>query len=199
MTDLVTALAESGYLGIALLMLLENLFPPIPSELVMPLAGFVAGQGRLSLLGVIVAGSAGSLAGASFWYVLARRYGKQRLQRLADRHGRWLTVDAADIERADAWFDRHGGKAVLLGRLVPTVRTLISVPAGLSGMAPGRFLAFSAVGTVAWTAALALAGHALGERFEDVDVWLAPIAKLIVAAIALTWLWRVARWKPRAR
>lgn len=199
MTDLVTALAESGYLGIALLMLLENLFPPIPSELVMPLAGFVAGQGRLSLLGVIVAGSAGSLAGASFWYVLARRYGKQRLQRLADRHGRWLTVDAADIERADAWFDRHGGKAVLLGRLVPTVRTLISVPAGLSGMAPGRFLAFSAVGTVAWTAALALAGHALGDRFEDVDAWLAPIAKLIVAAIALTWLWRVARWKPRVR
>lgn len=199
MTDLVTALAESGYLGIALLMLLENLFPPIPSELVMPLAGFVAAQGRLNLLGVIVAGSAGSLAGASFWYVLARRYGKQRLQRLADRHGRWLTVDAADIERADAWFDRHGGKAVLLGRLVPTVRTLISVPAGLSGMAPGRFLAFSAVGTVAWTAALALAGHALGDRFEDVDAWLAPIAKLIVAAIALTWLWRVARWKPRVR
>jgi len=199
MTDLVTALAESGYLGIALLMLLENLFPPIPSELVMSLAGFVAGQGRLNLLGVIVAGSTGSLAGASFWYVLARRYGKERLQRLAARHGRWLTVDAADIEHADAWFGRHGGKAVLLGRLVPTVRTLISVPAGLSGMHPGRFLAFSAVGTIAWTAVLALAGYALGDRFEEVDAWLAPIAKLIVAAMALTWLWRVVRWKPRVR
>lgn len=199
MTDLVTALAESGYLGIALLMLLENLFPPIPSELVMPLAGFVAGRGRLNLLGVIVAGSTGSLAGASFWYVLARRYGKERLQRLAARHGRWLTVDAADIEHADAWFGRHGGKAVLLGRLVPTVRTLISVPAGLSGMHPARFLAFSAVGTIAWTAVLALAGYALGDRFEEVDAWLAPIAKLIVAAMALTWLWRVVRWKPRVR
>lgn len=199
MTDLVTALVESGYLGIALLMLLENLFPPIPSELVMPLAGFAAGQGRLNLLGVIAAGSAGSLAGASFWYVLARRYGKERLQRLADRHGRWLTVDAADIEHADAWFDRHGGRAVLLGRLVPTVRTLISVPAGLSGMDPGRFLAFSAIGTVAWTAALALAGHALGDRFEEINAWLAPIAKLVVAVIALTWLWRVVRWKPRVQ
>ena len=93
---------------------------------------------------------------------------------------------------------RHGGKAVLLGRMVPTVRTLISVPAGLSGMAPGRFLAFSAVGTVAWTAALALAGYGLGDRFAEVEAWLAPVAKLILAAIALTWLWRVVRWKPRA-
>jgi membrane protein DedA with SNARE-associated domain len=192
---MITGLAESGYLGIGLLMFLENLFPPIPSELIMPLAGFIAGDGRLSLVGVVLAGSAGSLAGTTFWYVLARRYGKERLKRLAERHGRWLTVEPADIERADAWLDRHGGKVVLLGRLVPTVRTLISIPAGFCGMAPGKFLVLTAIGTVAWTSALALAGHGLGERYDEVSAWIAPVANTILAAIGLTWLWRVATWR----
>jgi membrane protein DedA with SNARE-associated domain len=196
MADLIVRmLAETGYLGVALLMFLENVFPPIPSELIMPFAGFTAASGRLGIVGVILAGTLGSLAGAYVWYGLAFRFGKQRLQRFADRHGRWLTLTGRDIERADAWFDRHSGKAVLIGRLVPTVRTLISVPAGLSGMSNRRFLAFTVIGTALWTTILALAGYTLGERYGEIAHWLDPVSTAIVVLIVLTWLYRVVTWR----
>lgn len=114
-------------------MFLENVFPPIPSEVIMPAAGFAAGQGRLSLIGVIVAGTVGSVAGALFWYYVGKWIGADRLRRWAGRHGRWLTLAPKDIDRVDRWFDQHSGKAVFLGRLVPALRTLISVPAGVFG------------------------------------------------------------------
>jgi membrane protein YqaA with SNARE-associated domain len=131
MFDWITGLVErTGYVGIALLMLAENVFPPIPSELIMPLAGFAAAQGELGMAGVVAAGTAGALAGALLWYGLGRWVGLERLKRWAAEHGRWLTVSPDDLDRAAAWFGRHGGAAVLVGRLVPAVRTLISVPAG---------------------------------------------------------------------
>ena len=148
-----------GAIGIAVLMFLENVFPPIPSELIMPLGGFNAAAGREHLLAVIVAGSLGSLAGALFWYWIGRRLGTQRLKRLAARHGRWLTILPEDLDRSNAWFDRHGGSAVLIGRLIPTVRTFISVPAGVARMPMASFLAFTTVGTVSWTTVLAMAGY----------------------------------------
>ena len=140
----------TGVFGIALLMLLENVFPPIPSELIMPLAGYTAARGQANIVLVILAGTIGSLAGASFWYAIGRWVGEERLKRLADRFGRWMTVGRDDIEKADDWFDRHGHKAVLFGRLVPTIRTLISVPAGLSEMAWPTFLLYSGIGTAIW-------------------------------------------------
>jgi membrane protein DedA with SNARE-associated domain len=196
MIEWITGLIQSaGYAGIALLMLAENVFPPIPSELIMPLAGFNAARGELSLLGVVLAGSFGSLAGAFFWYWLARRFGTERLKRWAGRHGRWLTLEPREIDRADAWFDRHGHKAVLIGRLVPGIRTLISIPAGLSEMPTSRFLLYSGVGTLAWTTILAMAGYLLEDRYRSVEGWVDPVSKVVLVGLVAAYLYRVATFR----
>jgi membrane protein DedA with SNARE-associated domain len=192
----ITGLIKSnGYLGIAFLMLAENVFPPIPSELIMPLAGFTAGQGQFSLLLVILAGSVGSLAGTCFWYWIGVKIGTEGLKRFSDQHGRWLTLSRKDIERADAWFDRHGHWAVLVGRLIPAVRTLISVPAGMSGMSFGRFMLHSAIGTVAWTSLLALAGFWLQGSYAKIAAFVGPASNAIVAVIVIWYLYRVVTFR----
>lgn len=156
MFDWITGLMErSGYLGVLPLMLAENVFPPIPSELIMPLAGFAAAGGKLTILFVVLAGTAGSLLGALAWYYVGRCLGADRLKRFTARHGRWLTLSPHEIDRAHAWFDRHGAKAVSLGRLIPAVRTLISVPAGVTRMPLARFLGRTVLGTALWTLLLA--------------------------------------------
>ncbi|MDU0954365.1 MAG: DedA family protein [Bradyrhizobium sp.] len=150
----------------------ENLFPPIPSEVIMPLAGYVSARGQLTFVGVLLAGAAGSLAGALFWCAVRRWFGSHRLKRFAARHGRWLTLSPAEIDRASAWFARHGRTAVLVGRLVPGVRTLISVPAGVTEMPFMPFLATTAVGTLLWTGLLAAAGYVLAEGYRTVGNWI---------------------------
>lgn len=185
----------TGVLGIAFLMLLENVIPPIPSELIMPLAGYLAAQGKTNLPLVILAGAAGSLLGGYVWYAAGRYVGEEGLKRLADRYGRWLTMTRADVDKADDWFDRHGWKAVLLGRLVPTVRTLISIPAGLSEMPVGRFLLYSSIGTSIWTSLLALLGYALGSQYERVNAWIDPVSLGIAVLIGAIYLWRVATFR----
>ena len=192
MTDWITRLIEQmGYAGIALLMFLENLFPPIPSEVIMPLAGYTASDGRLAIAGVIAAGTIGTLAGALFWYGVARRIGPDRLKRWAERHGRWITLGPEEVDRLDRWFDRHHAWAIPLGHLVPGVRTLISIPAGFSGMGPGRFALLTLVGAGGWTAALAGAGYMLGRRFDQVDRYLGPASTAIMAAILVAYVYRV--------
>lgn len=193
MFDWITGIVDSiGLFGVALLMFLENVFPPIPSELIMPLAGFQAARGSFGLAGVIVAGSVGSLAGAALWYWIGREIGSARLKRLAGRHGRWLTIAPEDVDRANDWFGRHGGVAVLIGRLIPTVRTFVSVPAGVARMPLSRFLAYSAVGTVTWTTLLAVAGYLLESQYERVVGWLNPLSTVVVVAIIGVYVWRVA-------
>jgi membrane protein DedA with SNARE-associated domain len=182
---------STGVFGIALLMLLENVFPPIPSELIMPLAGYTAAQGDANIVLVIVAGTIGSLAGAFLWYWIGYAIGEDRLKRLADRYGRWLTLSRSDIDKADDWFDRHGHKAVLIGRLVPTVRTLISIPAGLSEMSRSTFLIYSGIGTAAWTTLLAALGYALGSQYEQVSAWIDPISIAVLVLIVALYLYRV--------
>jgi membrane protein DedA with SNARE-associated domain len=186
---------STGVFGIALLMLLENVFPPIPSELIMPLAGYTAAQGHANIVLVIVAGTIGSLAGAFVWYWIGLSIGEERLKRLADRYGRWLTLSRTDIDKADDWFDRHGHKAVLIGRLVPTVRTLISIPAGLSEMSSATFLIYSAIGTAAWTTLLAVLGYGLGSRYEQVSAWIDPISIGVLLLIVAIYLYRVATFR----
>jgi membrane protein DedA with SNARE-associated domain len=144
------------------MMLAENVFPPIPSELIMPLAGFVAAKGQLNPVLVVLAGTLGSLLGALPWYYAGRWLGEARVCAFAARHGRWLTLGEKEIGQAIRWFERHGRIAVLVGRLVPTVRTLISLPAGMARMPLLPFLAYSAVGTLAWTAALTAANRSTG-------------------------------------
>jgi membrane protein DedA with SNARE-associated domain len=143
-------------------------------------------------VGVLFAGTAGTLAGALFWYGVARKLGEERLRRWADRHGRWITLSADDIERLDKWFDRHHRWAVPLGHLVPGVRTLISIPAGIFGMGLARFVLLTLLGAGAWTTALGLAGYALGSRFEQVDRYLGPASTTIMGAILVWYLYRVA-------
>ena len=194
MVDWITGfISSTGYLGIALLMFAENVFPPIPSELIMPFAGFVAARGELNPLGVLVAGVVGSLLGAVPWYLGGRWLGNERLKRLADRHGRWLTVSREDLERAEAWFHRYGVVSVVVGRLVPAVRTLISVPAGITRMHPLPFFAWSAVGTLAWTGFLVGAGYLLESHYERVAEWIDPFSKLVLAAIVAMYLYRLVR------
>lgn len=193
MFDFITRLIEqSGYLGIALLMFLENIFPPIPSELIMPLAGFTAARGDLSLAGVILAGSVGTVAGAMPWYYVGRHLGNERLKRWADRHGRWLTLKPSEIDRVDNWFDERCGRAIFFGHLIPTIRTLISVPAGVFGMGLSRFLLFTTLGGGLWTAILAGAGYLLEDSYDRVADYLNPVATLVVAGILITYLYRVA-------
>ncbi len=189
-------LARTGYAGVALLMFAENVFPPIPSELIMPLAGFAAARSTLSLPLVVLAGTLGSVLGAMPWYVAGRALGTERLKAWAARHGRWLTVSPADIDTAQEAFNRHCGKAVLLGRMVPAVRTLISAPAGIARMSLTRFLTYSAIGSTLWCAALAAAGYALGEDHERISDYLGPVSTGVVAGIAVVYVWRVIRWSP---
>ena len=198
MFDWITGLVEqTGYLGIALLMLAENVFPPIPSELIMPMAGFTAARGKLSMVGVVVAGTAGSLAGALLWYYIGRWIGLERLKRWAAKHGRWLTISPEEVDEAAAWFNRHCGKAVLVGRLIPAVRTLISVPAGVAGMALMRFLTYSALGTALWTALLAAAGYLLEDQYQKVGDYLNPVSNVILGLIVLGYLYRVITFRRR--
>jgi len=174
-----------GYVGIVLLMFLENVFPPIPSEVIMPLAGFTAASGELHLLGVIVAGMIGSVLGALPLYALGRAVGEDRLAAWADRHGRWLTVSGADVRRADDWFDQHGHRAVLYGRLVPGLRSLLSIPAGISGMPPVKFLLYTSLGTLTWSALLACAGYFLGENYKAVEHVLGPVGYVVLAVVVV--------------
>lgn len=186
---------RGGYWGIALLMLLENVFPPIPSELVLPFAGYVAATGKLSPGGVLAASVAGSLLGAVAWYWIGRRMGADRLQDFARRHGRLLTVTPDELERAQRWFRRHGAASVGFGRMAPAVRSLISVPAGISCMSPARFLAFSALGTTAWNVLLLAVGYVLESRYEQAKEVTEWVTRGVLAVLVASYLWRVLRYR----
>ena len=182
-----------GYLGIALLMFLENLFPPIPSELIMPFAGFTASKGtEMQLVPAIAAGTIGTILGALPWYYAGKLLSEERLKHLADKYGKWITVSGADIDKANRWFNRHGNKAVFLCRLVPGVRTLISLPAGINNMPLIPFLAYSTGGTILWVSFLTLAGYKLAENYERVEQYLAPVSKIVAVTLVIGFiLWVV--------
>ncbi|CAM3346342.1 DedA family protein [Paracoccus nototheniae] len=192
MFDLITAwLAAMGSFGVAALMLLENVFPPIPSELIMPFAGYLAANGTLSFAAVVIAGTAGSVAGAFLWYQIGSLVTEPRLRRFIARHGRWLTISVADLERALSWFDRHGRTAVFLGRMVPGVRTLISIPAGMTGMRTLPFLLYTALGSLIWTTALTVSGYVLKAQFARVEVLINPVTNILLLLVASLYVWRL--------
>ncbi|GGI17964.1 MAG: DedA family protein [Oxalicibacterium faecigallinarum] len=197
--ELVDMAAEAGYLGIFLLMLAENIFPPIPSELIMPLGGFAAARGDMSMLGVILAGTAGSIAGALPWYYAGRYFGTERLKRMAaTRFGRVMTLSPADIDNASQWFMRYGYFAVFFGRLIPAIRTLISVPAGIVRMPMLPFLFYSTVGSLIWTAFLAFAGYVLESQYELLEGYIDPVSKAVLLIIIGVYVYRFVRFKPQA-
>lgn len=191
-------IAKSGLLGVALLMLLENLLPIIPSELILPLAGFQAARGQFDPVAAIVAGTAGSLAGGFVWYLVGRTLGVGRLQAFAQRGGRWFPVTPGEVGRANAWFCRWGALAVCVGRALPGIRGVICIPAGLARMSPLVFLIASGIGAFAWSDVLVSSGYALRAHYAVVEGWLNPLADGLFGLVLLLYLYRVLRARPQA-
>lgn len=189
-------LTTYGGWGVALLMFLENVFPPIPSELVMPFAGYLAADGTLSFSIVVLAGTIGSVAGAYLWYLVGVLLGEQRLRRLVEKHGKWLTLNNSDLEQALLWFQRHGAVAVFFGRMIPGIRTFISIPAGLTGMPVWLFICYTTFGSIIWTMALAAAGFFLKAQFDRVEAWLNPVTNVLLIGLAIVYLWRLLKTTP---
>ncbi|BAQ63547.1 alkaline phosphatase like protein [Geminocystis sp. NIES-3709] len=164
-------------------MFLENLFPPIPSELIMPLAGFTVSQGKMELIPAIAAGVIGTILGAFPWYYLGIIVDEIKLEKLADQYGKWIFVSGGDINKANKWFNKYGNVAVLLGRLVPGIRTLISLPAGINAMKMSSFVIYSTIGTLLWVSLLTGAGYVLGNNYVLVEEYIAPFSKIGLLSI----------------
>jgi membrane protein DedA with SNARE-associated domain len=196
---IISFIEQYGYPAILFLMLIENVFPPIPSELIMPFAGYVAAQGKLHPALVVLAGTAGSIVGTLPWYLAGRAVGQQRLRRWADRHGRWLAIKPEEVETASRWFARRGALAVAIGRLVPAVRSVMSAPAGVARMAFVKFLFWSALGSLLWTGGLTAVGYALAANYDQAARWLEPLTRAVLGLALVGYLWRVAKFRRSGR
>lgn len=178
---------KMGYTGVFLMIVLENVFPPIPSEAILPLAGFLAGEGEMWLPGVILAATLGAVVGALVLYYLGALVGDSRLRFLIRRYGKWFSIKESDLDTANGWFDRHGGSAVMICRVVPIVRSLISLPAGLRRMPLPKFVLYTALGSLAWNCILVLTGWWLGDNWEEVGAYVdyleIPVILAVIGAV----------------
>ncbi|BEV00767.1 DedA family protein [Novosphingobium olei] len=200
MNDWIFHLIEGGgYWGIAFLMALENIFPPIPSEVIMGIGGISVAHGRMAVAPLMIAGTIGSTLGNYAWFLLGRALGYERLKPFVDRFGRWLTMDWEDVARLVVFFQKHGQWVVFVMRFSPFMRTLISLPAGLARMGHVRFLVFTLAGAAVWNAILVWAGWHLGRNFGALEKYTGPVAAAGMVLLALVYAWRVVRWKPRER
>lgn len=190
----VVGLVETlGYAGLAIVVALENVFPPIPSEAVLPLAGYLVHQGRMTLWGAILASTLGSVAGALVLYWLGAAWGEQRVRGLVKKHGWWLTIDEEDLDRANEWFDRHGKAAVFIARLAPLTRSIISIPAGVKRMPMATFLIYTTLGSGIWNALLIGAGMLLGANWTLVEKYQSILGTGVVVLLVGAIVWFVGR------
>jgi membrane protein DedA with SNARE-associated domain len=188
--DQVRGIVEAfGYLGLVLLLVLENLFPPIPSEMILPWAGFLSAQGQFHYLGVVGAATAGSTVGALILYGIARSLGERRVRQWLERHGAVLLVRPDDYARAKAWFDRHQGRAVFLARIAPAARSFISIPAGIARMPVPQFVLATALGSGLWNASLVGAGWLLGAHWDQVSPYVGTGSWLVIGLALALFLW----------
>ena len=185
-----------GAPGAGLLVALENLFPPLPSEVILPLAGFTASQGGFTVAGAIFWTTLGSVVGAAALYWIGALLGRRRLRTVVDR---MPLVDLADLDRTEAWFDRHGRKAVFFGRMIPVFRSLISVPAGIERMPLGVFLLLSTAGSLIWNTVFVLAGYFLGENWHVAEQYAGVFSRIVVVAVVALVAWWVLRRARRNR
>ena len=190
---------ETGYAGVAFLMFLETVFPPVPSEVIMPIAGVAAVSGSMTLLGVIASGTFGAMAGNFFWYLVARWVGLKRFKPFIESYGRWLTLDWYEVEKVERLFGRFGAVIVGIGRMMPTIRSIVSIPAGLVHMQLAKFLFWSTLGTAGWSSVLALAGYLLKQQFGKIETVLGPLSSLIIVLILAVYVWRQLTWHKRHR
>ncbi|MGY0004441.1 DedA family protein [Micromonospora sp. I033] len=199
LTGWVASVIDSfGAVGVALLVALESIIPPIPSEIVLAMAGYLAAEGRFNVVLIVLAATAGSLLGALVLYWLGAALGEERLKRWLDHIP---LVDREDLEKADRWFERHGRWAVLIGRVVPVVRSLVSVPAGANRMPLGEFVLLTTLGSGVWNALIVGAGFALGTRWQEVDRyshWFNYAIFAVFAVMIVTWVVKKVR-RRRAR
>lgn len=181
---------QAGWLGIVFLMILENVFPPVPSEVIMPLGGYLSSQKKMNLVATIVAGTAGSVVGSLPLYYGGRKLGHNGARRFAEKYGKWLTISPEDIDRSRDWMDRHGAFAICLCRLIPGVRSLIALPAGVDGIHPAVFIGYTALGSAIWCSLLAGAGYLLGANFKHVDRVLSPLSYVVLALAVGIYVYR---------
>lgn len=188
-TDVIESL---GYWGLAFLVALENVFPPIPSEIILPLAGFLTGQGRMNYVLAVFAATVGSVVGAMVLYWVGYAFGEHRIRSITRNWGKWLGFKEEDIDKADIWFDKYGGIAVMTGRVVPIIRSLISIPAGLRKMPLTKFALYTTAGSLVWNSVLIGAGWILGENWEEVEQYVGYLQYVVIAAvlvIGIWWIW----------
>ena len=180
---------QFGYFGVALLVIIENVFPPIPSEIVLPFAGFVAQQGSgaaqsdTSVIGMMIAATIGSVVGALILYFVSAAIGPDRLRAFVEKFGKWFGVKRSDLVRAEAWFDRRSLLAVLVGRCVPLIRSIVSIPAGFRRMKLSSFVVLTAIGSAVWNIALIGAGAVLKDQWDVVGDYVGVFQWVVVAAI----------------
>lgn len=200
MTEFILNLiAWGGYVGIFILMTLENVFPPIPSEVIMGLGGMAVARGDMDMTPLLIVATLGTTFGNVFWYGVGRWIGIARLKPFVERHGRWLTLTWDEMEQLNRFFNRHGLWVVFFFRFLPTFRTMISLPAGMAKMGLPRFLAATFIGSAIWNAVLAYAGLLLGSRFQELQVYVGPVAVVTTAAVVVVWAYRVVTWNKRTR
>jgi membrane protein DedA with SNARE-associated domain len=194
LTEWILSIMEQlGYLGIALLMFLDNVIPPIPSEIIMPSAGYAASQGELVLVGVIIAGCIGSLTAAALLYWIGYQFNHDAIFRFTDRYGKYLFIKSEDIQKSLLWFEKYGHRIVFFGRMVPAVRSLISIPAGMSRMPFWKFMFYSALGTIIWTTFLACVGFYFGENQALMHEIFSRVGYVIITIVVLVLLWHCYR------
>lgn len=200
MTDFILDLIEAwSYLGIFILMFLENIFPPIPSEVIMGLSGVGVAQGRFEFWPLVAVAVAGTTLGNWVWYGIGRWVGIERLRPLVDRYGRWLTLDWAEVEKLHRFFLKYGSGIVFFCRFLPIARTMISLPAGMVKMNQIKFLVWTAAGSTIWITALAGAGSWFGKQFAQIDHFIGPLALIAIGGLVAVYVYRVATWKPQLR
>ena len=198
MQDLIIeAIALGGYWGIFALMVIENVFPPIPSEVIMGIGGVLVARGQMEFWPLMIVGTLGTTLGNYVWFWIGDRWGYKRLAPLIARHGRWLTLDWQHIEKGTAFFRSHGQWVVFVLRFSPFMRTLISLPAGLSHMSTWRFLLFTTAGAAVWNALLIEGGRRLAPLMDSYEAVAGWAVAGFVAAILAFYLYRVITWKPR--
>lgn len=198
MDDLVVQIIDwGGYWGICFLMILENIIPPIPSELIMGLGGVAVARGKMEFLPLLFAGTAGCVIGNYAWYMVGHTLGYERLRPFVYRWGKWLTAEWDDVEKASAFFRKHGHWVIFVLRFSPMMRTIISLPAGLTHMPLGKFLVFTALGSAIWNAALIKGGQWFGTSFADAEKWLGWATVATFAAFGVWYVYRVFTWKPK--
>ncbi|WLR49795.1 DedA family protein [Bacillus tianshenii] len=176
---------QYGYLGIFLLIALENIFPPIPSEVILPFGGFMTTKADLHFLGVLASSTTGSVVGAIALYGIGLLLDVERLEKIIERWGHILRVRKSDVYKADKWFDRYGKRTVFFCRMVPLVRSLISIPAGMSNMNFKMFLTFTTAGTLIWNALLVGAGVALGESWREILTYTGAYSKIVAVLLGV--------------